>query len=134
MAHVALITGATGEDGAYLAELLLAKNYTVHRIGTGADGDIGRLVLVDVFLLSPTGGRFPPGFAGSHSRYELRAALIYILGCPRCSPPRRSRQDSARGFSSTSAIVIVAPKLSPGDCDNQGTRHAGKGEKVRDVE
>src|SRR6202048_2609545 len=28
--RVALITGATGQDGAYLAELLLAKGYTVH--------------------------------------------------------------------------------------------------------
>jgi GDPmannose 4,6-dehydratase len=27
---VALITGATGQDGAYLAELLLAKGYDVH--------------------------------------------------------------------------------------------------------
>ena len=33
MAHpVALITGATGQDGAYLAELLLAKGYVVHGI------------------------------------------------------------------------------------------------------
>jgi GDPmannose 4,6-dehydratase len=30
MAHVALITGITGQDGSYLAELLLAKGYTVH--------------------------------------------------------------------------------------------------------
>jgi GDPmannose 4,6-dehydratase len=29
---VALITGATGQDGAYLAELLLSKSYTVHGI------------------------------------------------------------------------------------------------------
>jgi GDPmannose 4,6-dehydratase len=29
---VALITGATGQDGAYLAELLLSKDYTVHGI------------------------------------------------------------------------------------------------------
>src|SRR6266436_5375195 len=29
---IALITGATGQDGAYLAELLLAKGYTVHGI------------------------------------------------------------------------------------------------------
>jgi GDPmannose 4,6-dehydratase len=29
---VALITGATGQDGAYLAELLLAKGYTVHGV------------------------------------------------------------------------------------------------------
>ena len=26
----ALITGITGQDGSYLAELLLAKNYEVH--------------------------------------------------------------------------------------------------------
>src|SRR3712207_5406300 len=29
---VALITGATGQDGAYLAELLLAKGYEVHGV------------------------------------------------------------------------------------------------------
>ena len=29
---VALITGITGQDGAYLAEFLLKKNYTVHGI------------------------------------------------------------------------------------------------------
>src|SRR5436305_14561404 len=29
---VALITGATGQDGAYLAELLLAKGYFVHGV------------------------------------------------------------------------------------------------------
>src|SRR5687768_17955696 len=32
MAKVALITGVTGQDGAYLAELLLAKGYFVHGI------------------------------------------------------------------------------------------------------
>lgn len=31
-AKVALITGVTGQDGAYLAELLLSKNYVVHGI------------------------------------------------------------------------------------------------------
>ncbi|MBP8783280.1 MAG: GDP-mannose 4,6-dehydratase, partial [Paludibacter sp.] len=30
MKKVALITGITGQDGAYLAELLLKKGYTVH--------------------------------------------------------------------------------------------------------
>src|SRR3984893_5099812 len=30
--RVALITGITGQDGAYLAELLLGKNYIVHGI------------------------------------------------------------------------------------------------------
>jgi GDPmannose 4,6-dehydratase len=32
MSKIALITGITGQDGAYLAELLLAKGYTVHGI------------------------------------------------------------------------------------------------------
>lgn len=32
MARVALITGATGQDGAYLAEFLLAKGYIVHGV------------------------------------------------------------------------------------------------------
>ena len=32
MAKVALITGITGQDGAYLAELLLDKGYVVHGI------------------------------------------------------------------------------------------------------
>lgn len=32
MSKVALITGVTGQDGAYLAELLLSKGYTVHGI------------------------------------------------------------------------------------------------------
>ena len=32
MCPVALITGVTGQDGSYLAELLLAKGYTVHGI------------------------------------------------------------------------------------------------------
>src|SRR2546423_15432803 len=33
MAHkIALITGATGQDGAYLSELLLSKGYIVHGV------------------------------------------------------------------------------------------------------
>src|SRR5438874_406152 len=32
MPRVALITGATGQDGSYLAELLLGKGYEVHGV------------------------------------------------------------------------------------------------------
>ncbi len=32
MAKTALITGITGQDGAYLAELLLEKGYAVHGV------------------------------------------------------------------------------------------------------
>ena len=46
MAATALITGITGQDGAYLAKLLLEKNYTVHgglrRIGVIGTGTMGR--------------------------------------------------------------------------------------------
>ena len=41
---VALITGVTGQDGAYLAELLLAKGYTVHGIKRrGSQFNTGRI-------------------------------------------------------------------------------------------
>ena len=32
MSKTALITGITGQDGAYLAEFLLAKDYSVHGV------------------------------------------------------------------------------------------------------
>ena len=32
MTKIALITGITGQDGAYLAEFLLNKNYIVHGV------------------------------------------------------------------------------------------------------
>ena len=37
MLKVALITGITGQDGSYLAELLLEKGYTVHGLVRRAD-------------------------------------------------------------------------------------------------
>ena len=47
MAHVALITGVTGQDGSYLAELLLKKGYEVHgmvrRTSSFATGRIDHL-------------------------------------------------------------------------------------------
>ena len=48
MSHVAFITGITGQDGSYLAELLLGKGYTVHglvhRPDSLASSNIGHLV------------------------------------------------------------------------------------------
>jgi GDPmannose 4,6-dehydratase len=44
----ALITGITGQDGSYLAELLIEKGYTVHgllrRGGTAARARIAHLI------------------------------------------------------------------------------------------
>jgi GDPmannose 4,6-dehydratase len=40
---LALITGVTGQDGSYLAELLLAKGYEVHGLVRNANGLTGKL-------------------------------------------------------------------------------------------
>ena len=39
---VALITGVTGQDGAYLAELLLSKGYVVHGTWYDVSPPVGR--------------------------------------------------------------------------------------------
>ena len=63
MAKIALITGLTGQDGAYLAKLLLEKDYEVHglvarrssdtrwrlrELGISIPGDFS--AVVDLFL------------------------------------------------------------------------------------
>lgn len=51
MAKTALITGITGQDGSYLAELLVAKGYAVHglirRSSTSSTGRIAHLLAAD---------------------------------------------------------------------------------------
>lgn len=42
-ARVAFITGATGQDGSYLAELLLGKGYVVHGLVAGGSGPTNRV-------------------------------------------------------------------------------------------
>ncbi|MEL7032711.1 MAG: GDP-mannose 4,6-dehydratase [Pseudomonadota bacterium] len=55
MAKVALITGITGQDGAYLSKLLLQKGYEVHggvrRIGVNATGRLDELGITDAVSL-----------------------------------------------------------------------------------
>ena len=43
---IALITGATGQDGGYLAELLLKKGYTVHGINGARPRSIPRVSII----------------------------------------------------------------------------------------
>ena len=53
MSKTALITGITGQDGLYLAELLLAKGYEVHGIIRGQNNpkiDIVKMTVPDVIL------------------------------------------------------------------------------------
>lgn len=55
MAKVAFITGITGQDGAYLAQLLLEKGYKVHggvrRIGVISTGRLDELGITDQLVL-----------------------------------------------------------------------------------
>ena len=48
--RAALITGITGQDGSYLAELLLAKGYEVHGLVRGGSESTGR---IDHLLVDP---------------------------------------------------------------------------------
>ena len=85
MAKTALITGVTGQDGSYLAELLLAKGYEVHGIKRRSSSfNTGR---VDHLQIDPfSGSRFHLHFgdmtdAGGLMRQiaEIRPDEIYNL-------------------------------------------------------
>ena len=53
MKKVALITGITGQDGSYLAELLLKKKYQVHGlIRRSSTGNTKNMIFNTNFLLS----------------------------------------------------------------------------------
>ena len=84
--RVALITGVTGQDGALLAQLLLAKGYAVHGIKRrSSTGNTGRLAGLDVDARQP-GARFflhegDLGDAASLIRliHDVEPAEIYNL-------------------------------------------------------
>ena len=73
MSKVALITGLTGQDGSYLARLLLAKGYTVHGIRRRSSSfNIGRIL--DIFK-SPQdsgGGELTTGSLHLHYKNSCR--------------------------------------------------------------
>ena len=49
----ALITGVTGQDGSYLAELLLDKGYEVHGIKTRSSSFITAAATLTFFIQAP---------------------------------------------------------------------------------
>lgn len=51
---IALITGITGQDGSYLAELLLEKGYTVSRYQLIVNGQLSSLPFANRLLFSGT--------------------------------------------------------------------------------
>ena len=62
MSKIALITGITGQDGSYLAELLLSKGYEVHgmvrRSSTFNRSRIEKLFDINTYLKGGEKGKF----------------------------------------------------------------------------
>ena len=85
MKKVALITGITGQDGSYLAELLLAKGYEVHGIirRIALEDEIRRFWRIRKILGDIT---LHPGSTDSYARtfniFSIIAAGIVIIEHP----------------------------------------------------
>lgn len=80
MGKVALITGVTGQDGSYLAELLLEKGYEVHGIKRRASSF--NTARVDHLYEDPHNGK--PRFHLHYGDLSDGGALLHIIGktCP----------------------------------------------------
>ena len=74
MPKVALITGVTGQDGSYLAELLLAKGYAVHGLKRRASSF--NTARIDHLYQDPheRGARFHLDLTATHDWFRRNAA------------------------------------------------------------
>src|SRR5690242_6209761 len=72
---VALVTGITGQDGAYLAELLLKKGYRVH--GVKRRASLFNTARIDHLFVDPHGG--DPGLLLHHGDMTDSTNLIRII-------------------------------------------------------
>jgi GDPmannose 4,6-dehydratase len=139
----ALVTGITGQDGSYLAELLLEKNYHVHgTVRPGADPTKswiahllsnptlhGRMVLHQIRLTDSKSvkdliTRIAPDeiyhLAGqSHVglSYEIpeETCEFAVLSALRLLESLRSQCPGARFFSASSAAIFGHPTVAPQD-------------------
>jgi hypothetical protein len=117
-AKTALITGVTGQDGAYLSELLLAKGYTVHGIkrrsssfNTAPNGDLRQPPHVQCSDFILPHGRLT-GSLGSSQEPRLtrkargtKLASVEIL--------RTWRSDSSRPLDSSHFPTASKPRIPP---------------------
>lgn len=82
MKDVALVTGVTGQDGSYLADLLLEKNYTViglhRRSSTPSFGRISHLLNHPDFKLEEFDLTDPSGVSSTVAKYQPKE--FYNLG------------------------------------------------------
>lgn len=135
----ALITGVTGQDGSYLAELLLEKGYEVHALVRGPAGrDLGcsehlrgQIALAEGDLLDPPALRALVGDLAPREIYHLAApsfvpasweqpelTLRAIAGSTAALLEAvRDLQPQARMFSAASGAIFGDAPRSPQDED-----------------
>lgn len=111
----ALITGLTGQDGSFLAELLLAKGYSVTGLVRGGEGRTlgcsehlrGRVGVIDCDLLDHAGLGTAVERIGPHE--------LYHLGSPSFVPDSwgRPRESIDAILGSTAALLEAVRDASP---------------------
>ncbi|MRR11184.1 NAD-dependent epimerase/dehydratase family protein, partial [bacterium] len=128
MSKRALITGVTGQDGSYLAELLLSKGYDVYglvrRSSTEGcerlDGVLGSMTLVDgdmsdqSSLLDAVDAAQPDevynlaaqSFVGTSWREPVHTAQIDAVGVTRILEAMRRVKPSARFYQASSSEMF----------------------------
>jgi GDPmannose 4,6-dehydratase len=130
----ALITGVTGQDGSYLAELLLAKGYDVHGVVRPGDGvparpwsAAPRLRFLEGDLLDQTALDDAVAAASPDEVYHLaadsvvqsswdqpvRSSDVTALGAARVLEAVRRHAPAARFFNASSSEIFGAARESP---------------------
>ena len=126
MNKVALITGITGQDGAYLAELLLAKGYAVH--GIKRRTSLFNTDRVDHLFHEPHESRAAVHAASRrHDRREQPAAddrrdasrTRSTISPPRATSRSRSRSRSTRPTPTRSARSACSRRSASSACDRK---------------
>ena len=137
MAKKALITGITGQDGSYLAELLLSKGYEVYglvrRFGTSNIDKIAgirnQVQLIEGDLLDQTSlehavkssepdeiyNLASPSFIGSSFKHPMLTGEIAALGALRLIEVTKTRAPDARMYTACSSEMFGGTKVSPQD-------------------
>lgn len=130
----ALITGLTGQDGSYLAELLIEKGYEVHGLVrdphrklrhtlrgrvTVCGGDVGNYahVVTAVAMSQPDEVYHLAAQTHVHDSFDApeRTAEVTGLGTLRILEAVRTLRPSARVFVATSSEIFGQPETLPQD-------------------
>ncbi len=109
----ALVTGITGQDGSYLAELLLGKGYDVLGLARDSDG-LGLVQHLDDQLMVLRGDLLHP--ASLRAAVELaRPTEIYHLAAPSFVPASWEHPDESLGAiaAATATLLSVVRDVAP---------------------